>query len=226
TGIYLPDDAQKPFMLKFDVSMMPVINITLSGNISETELREIAEDVSTQLQRIAGVAAVGVAGGVKNQVQINVDLREMANLGITFDQIVLALKAQNINFPVGSVQTEEQKFIVRLVGQYENLEDIRNTIIGKKGTAPVLLRQIADVSWTAAEQVNYTRLNQKNAIFMWVQRRPDANTILVVNNIKNEIKKIKNTLPSSVNLNVFWDSSEIIKRSVKNVAINLILGGL
>ncbi len=224
--IYLPDDAQKPFMLKFDVSMMPVINITLSGNISETELREIAEDVSTQLQRIAGVAAVGVAGGVKNQVQINVDLREMANLGITFDQIVLALKAQNINFPVGSVQTEEQKFIVRLVGQYENLEDIRNTIIGKKGTVPVLLRQIADVTWTPAEQVNYTRLNQKNAIFMWVQRRPDANTILVVNNIKHEIKKIKNTLPSSVNLDVFWDSSEIIKRSVKNVAINLILGGL
>jgi len=224
--VFLPDDAQKPFLFKFDVSMIPILNITLAGDIPETELREIAEDISTRLQRINGVAAIGISGGAKHQVQVTVDLRELAQYGITLDAVALALKAQNINFPVGSVTTPDQKYIVRLIGQYDNLEQIKNTVIGSKGMTPVLLKQIANVTWSPEEVKNYTRLAQKSAMFMWVQRRPDANTIKIADAIKKEIEKIQKTLPQSVNFQVFWDNSNSIKRSVKNVSTNLILGGI
>lgn len=224
--VSLPRDAQKPFLLKFDVSMMPVVNITLAGDIPETELRDIADDVATRLQRINGVAAVGVSGGAKRQVQIVIDLRELAQYNISLDAIAMALKAQNINFPVGSVITPDQKFIIRLIGQYDNIEEIRNTVVGTKGTTPILLRQLAQVNWTSEETKNYARLNKKNAMFMWVQRRPDANTIQVVDAVKAEINKIETSLPPSVKLQVFWDNSQSIKRSIKNVVTNLILGGI
>jgi HAE1 family hydrophobic/amphiphilic exporter-1 len=224
--VSLPTDAQKPFLFKFDVSMIPIVNITLAGDIPETELREIADDVSTRLQRINGVATVGVSGGAKRQVHVTVDLRELAQYNVSLDAVAMALKAQNINFPIGSVTTPDQKYIIRLIGQYDNLDQIRNTVIGAKGATPILLRQIASVVWSAEEVKNYSRLNEKSAMFMWVQRRPDANTIQVADAVKAEMAKIEKSLPPSVSFEVFWDNSDSIKRSVKNVSTNLILGGI
>lgn len=224
--VFLPKDVQKPFIFKFDVSMMPVLNATLYGDISDIELAELAEEVSTRLQRVEGVAAVGVAGAKKPVVQINLDMSAMAQYGITYDQIALSLKSQNINFPVGSVQTQGQKFLIRVVGQYDNLDQIRNTIVGRKGLTPITIRQLGEVVWQPEADDNWTRSNLRKAIFMWIQRRPDANTVIVSDKIKNELKKIKEALPSSVKLEVFWDSSEPIKRSIKNVLMNLFLGGI
>ncbi|MEO0114109.1 MAG: efflux RND transporter permease subunit [candidate division WOR-3 bacterium] len=223
---FLPDDANKPFVVKFDPSMMPVVNLTLTGNIDETELREIGEEIRTSLQRVAGVASVGVAGGAKRQVQITVDLRRLAQAGITNEQFIAALKAQNLNFPVGSVSTKEQRYLVRLIGQYDDLEGIKNTTIGNKGGVPILVRDVATVAWQPKEKKAKVRMNGTNCVFLWVQRRPDANTVSVANAIRSEIEKIKPTLPAGVNLQIFWDSSESIKRSVGNVATNLVLGGL
>lgn len=223
---FLPTDAQKPFLFKFDVSMIPILNITMAGDIPQTELREIAEDISTRLQRINGVAAIGMSGGAKRQVQITIDIRELAQYGVSLDAVAMALKAQNINFPVGSVTTPDQKYIIRLIGQYDNLDQIRNTVVGTKGMTPVLLRQIATVSWSPEETKNYARLYEKSAIFMWVQRRPDANTVKVADAVKAEMLKITQELPPAVDMQVFWDNSASIKRSVKNVSTNLILGGI
>ncbi|MBS4015662.1 MAG: efflux RND transporter permease subunit [Candidatus Latescibacteria bacterium] len=224
--VFLPTDAQKPFLFKFDVSMMPILNITLAGDIPETELREIADDISTRLQRINGIAAVGMSGGAKRQVQVTVDLRELTQYNVSLDAVAMALKAQNINFPIGSVTTPDQKYIVRLIGQYANLDQIRNTVIGAKGSTPILLRQIASVSWSAEETKNYSRLDKKSAMFMWIQRRSDANTIQVADAVKTEMSKIEQSLPPSVSFDVFWDNSASIKRSVNNVTTNLILGGI
>jgi len=223
---FLPDEVNKPFVLKFDPSMMPVVNLTLSGNIDETELREIAEEIRTSLQRVAGVASVGVAGGRKRQVQIIVDLRRLAQAGITNEQFINSLKAQNLNYPIGSVSTKEQRYLIRLIGQYDDLEGIKNTTIGSKGGVPILIRDVATVAWQPEEKSSAVRMNGTSCVFMYVQRRPDANTVSVANAIRAEIEKIKPTLPAGLNLAIFWDSSESIKRSVGNVATNLILGGL
>jgi HAE1 family hydrophobic/amphiphilic exporter-1 len=223
---FLPEDVQKPFIFKFDISMMPVVQMTLSGNIDEAELRQMADDISIGLQRVTGVAAVGIFGGLQNQVQIMVDLRELALTGITLDQFASALQAQNVNFPVGSVSTKEQKYIVRLIGQYDDINQIRNTVIGNKAGVPILARQVANIAWAPEERISYARMNKKNSIFMIIQRRPDANTITVANAVREELAKVKETLPPSVNFDIFWDSSESIKRSINNVATNLILGGI
>ena len=223
---YLPDEAQKPFVLKLESSMMPIIQMTMSGNIPVTELSDIADDVSKALQRIPGVAAVMVIGSRMRQVQIMVDQRELTQAGITLDQFALMLQAQNLNYPVGSVSTKEQKYLLRLMGQYDNLEQIRNTVIGNKGFTPILVRQVADVHWAPEEEKSYVRTNNKNTIYLSVQRRPDANTIKVANDVRSEMDNIKQTLPSSVQFNVFYDSSESIKTSVNDVVKNLFIGGI
>jgi len=222
----MPDEVQKPFVFKISSSVMPIFSMTLSGKIAVTELSDIADDVSKALQRVPGVAAVAVIGARMRQVQITVDQRELTQAGITLDQFATMLQAQNLNYPVGSVSTKEQKYLLRLIGQYDDLGQIRNTVIGNKGFTPILVRQVSDVAWAPEEQKSYARVNNTNTIYMYVQRRPDANTIKVANAVKEEIREINQTLPSSIQLNIFWDNSESIKTSVNNVISNLIIGGL
>lgn len=223
---FLPEDVNKPFVFKFDPSMMPIINLTIAGNIDETELREVAEEIQITLQRVPGVASVGVAGGLKRQVQIMVDIRQLAAAGVTNEQFTAALQAQNINYPIGSVSTKEQRYLIRLIGQYDDLEGIKNTTIGNKGGVPILVRDVAKVAWAPEEQLSHVRLNGQNCVALWVQRRPDANTVSVANAIKAEMEKIKQTLPPGLNLQIIWDSSDTIKKSVGNVTTSLILGGI
>ncbi len=223
---FLPEDINKPFVFKFDPSMMPVVNIALYGDIDETELRDIADDIETRLQRVPGVAAVGSGGGSKRQVQIKIDLRELAAAGITTEQFANALVAQNLNYPIGAIPTQEQRYLIRLIGEYKDLAGIQNTAVGNKGGVPVLVKHVADVSWAPEQRENFVRLNGKSCVFMWIQRRPDANTVSVASAVFAEVEKIKQTLPPGVKFGIFWDSSELIKTSVNNVATNLILGGI
>ncbi len=222
----LPDAAQKPFVFKFDPSLMPVMLMSLSGEIDEMVLADITEDIEKQLQRVSGVASVGIGGVRKRQVQIEIDLRLLAQSGVTVEAFAASLKAQNLNFPVGTISTKDYRYLIRLIGQYENLEEIGNTVIGQKGGVPIRIRDVAKVSWVLEERKAYARLNSKNSIFIWVQRRTDANTVAVARAIRAEVERIRETLPPGVVFNIFWDSSEMITRSVQNVITNLILGGI
>jgi HAE1 family hydrophobic/amphiphilic exporter-1 len=223
----LPDDVQKPFVFKFDPSMMPVLQLGMSSDIDESELADIAEDVAERLQRVPGVAAVNTGGQAVRQVQIELDLREFANSGVTTDAFAMALKAQNLNFPIGTISTEEQRYLIRLIGQYDELDAIRNTVVGaRQDGTPILVRHVARVNWAPEERLESVRMDSDKAIFMWIQRRPDANTIQVSDGLLKEAENIRRDLPPAVELKVFWDSAEPVRNSVNAVAMNLILGGI
>jgi len=223
----LPDDVQKPFVFKFDPSMMPVLQLGMAGEIDETELAEIADEVVERLQRVPGVAAVNMGGQAVRQVQVELDLREFAASGVTTDAFAMALKAQNLNFPIGSISTNDQRYLIRLIGQYDNLDAIRNTAVGaRRDGTPVLVRHVARVSWAPEERDALVRMNGDEAIFLWIQRRPDANTIQVSDALIKEAKKIERDLPPAVDFRVFWDSAQPVRNSVNSVAMNLVLGGI
>ncbi|MBN2464348.1 efflux RND transporter permease subunit [candidate division WOR-3 bacterium] len=223
----LPDDVQKPFVFKFDPSMMPVLQLGMAGNIDETELADIADEVTQRLQRVPGVAAVNMGGQAVRQVQVELDLREFSTSGVTTDAFAMALKAQNLNFPIGTISTKDQRYLIRLIGQYDDLDGIRKTAIGARpdGT-PVLVRDVARVSWAPEEREAFVRMNGEKAIFIWIQRRPDANTIQVSDALIKEAAKIERDLPPAVDFRVFWDSAQPVRNSVNSIAVNLILGGV
>ncbi len=222
----LPDGATKPFILKFDPSMMPVIQMGMYGDVDLMTLRDVAEDFADGLQRAPGVAAVSVAGGTRRQVQIQIDLRELAAAGITNEQLIQTLKTQNLNYPVGAVSHLDRRYLIRLIGEYSNLQAVRNTVIGMKGGAPLLLQDIAEVTWLPEETEARARYDGQNCVFIVVQRRPDANTVRVAQAVKKEIQRLRRTLPAGVDVNIFFDSSLQVNRSISNVTTNIIIGGI
>lgn len=222
----LPDAVQTPFILKLNTSLMPVAQYTLTGDMDNAELRQLADDMSELLQRVPGVASVSVSGGAVRQVHIDVDGRELADAGVTNEALMATLQAQNLNYPVGGISTPDGHYLLRLIGQYDDVEQLRNTVIGVKGMTPILLRTVARVEWGPEELTSAARLNGKDCVFIIIQRRPDANTIQVAQGVAKEMAKIENTLPSGAKVNLIFDSSDQIKKSVSNVASNILIGGI
>jgi len=222
----LPDAASRPAVLKLDASMMPVLQITLYGAVDPLVLRDAADDLADGLQRVPGVATAMVAGGTKRQVQVRVKEEKLLAAGITIDALNLTLRAQNINYPVGRVKSQDKEFLIRLLGEYTDLDEVRNTVVGMKGQSPILLKDIADVSWGPEEVLTVTRFNQGKAIFVVVQRRPDANPVQVAREARTELKRLSGFLPAGVEYQVIFDSSKEITRSISNVVYNILLGGI
>ncbi len=222
----LPAAASRPFVLKLDASLMPVLQIALAGDIDPLTLRDAADDLADGLQRVPGVATVMVAGGTKRQLQINIDQEKLTAAGITIDAINLAIKAQNLNYPVGTITSQDKDYTIRLVGEFTDLDAVRNIVIGTKGTSPVLLKDVADVSWGPEEKLTIARHNGNSCVFLVVQRRPDANTVRVAAATRKELARLTQLLPAGINATILFDSSREITRSISNVIYNILLGGI
>jgi len=222
----LPDGASRPFVLKLDASMMPVMQIGLFGNVDPLTLRDAADDLADALQRVPGVASVIVSGGTRRQLQVKVDLRKLAAAGISIDLLNQTLKAQNLNFPAGSVNSQTREYLIRLIGEYNQPSELANTVVGMKGNAPILLKDIAEVSWGPEEKTSVARYNGGSTVFIVLQRRPDANTVRVATAARKELNRLKSTLPAGADAAILFDSSKEITRSINNVLNNLLLGSV
>lgn len=223
---YLPEDAQQPLIFKFDVSQQPVVMFTIKGNIDPLEMDRIGDDIADRLQRVGGVAASFVESGVMNEVQIVFDYEKLIGIGISPDQVLNILRAQNVNFPLGSVESKTKVYTLRVLGEYKNLDEIRKTVIGNKNGVPILLEQVASVKLGASEPTSITRANNSRAIYGYVQKRTDANTIRVCNNVINEIEQIRTELPPGVGIDIFFNQADFINRSIKSTANTLIIGAI
>ncbi len=222
----LPDAATRPFVLKLDASMMPILQIGLYGDVDPLTLRDAADDLADALQRVPGVASAIVAGGTKRQLQVKVDIQKLTAAGISIDLLNQTLKAQNLNYPAGTVVGNGKEYLIRLIGEYHSPEAVKNTPVGMKGMSPILLKDVAGVTWGAEEQLTVTRYNGENCLFVVVQRRPDANTVRVAAAARQTFEELKRTLPTGISATIFYDSSREIARSINNVFINLLLGSI
>lgn len=223
---YFPEDAEQPLIFKLDPSQQPVVMYNILGKISPLALEEIASDIEDRLQRVSGVAASYAILSTEQEVQIILDPLKLKGTGITSEQIQGVLQLQNLNYPLGNVESGTNVYIVRLVGQYKNIEDIRNTVVGNKDGVPVLLFQVADVQFTTSEQVSISRTNGIPSIYGMVQKRTDANTVNVCNEVVKEIDEIQKELPPGVEIDIMFNQARYIVRSVKSTANTLVLGAI
>ncbi len=224
---YFPDDAENPLIFKFDVSQQPVVMYNLIGDIDEREMNEINEDIADKLQRVEGVAGSFNMGESTKEIQIKLDPVRMRGTGITSEQVMGMLQAQNVNYPLGNIDEGRKVYIVRTVGQYGDLEDIRKTVVGYSAEgAPILLSHIADVDEQIPEQTSISRSNGKKSIWGIVQKRTDANTVQVCNGVIDKMQEIEKELPPGLEISIVFNSADFIIESVKGTFSTLIIGGI
>ncbi len=213
----LPEDADPPILFKFDASAMPIMGIGVEGDMDRVTLRELAQNqLSTRIERVPGVAAVSVEGGLRRQIHVLLTKEKIAALDMSVDRIVSLLRAENENTPLGEIDEGDTTYLLRSQGQYENLDQIRDLVVLTKNGVPVYLKDIAEVKDSTEDLRSFTRINGKPGIRMRVTKQSGENTVAIAQAVRAEIERINREVPN-VRLSLLDDSSVFIERSIAGV---------
>ncbi|MSO62276.1 MAG: efflux RND transporter permease subunit [Acidobacteria bacterium] len=222
----LPEDADPPTVFKFDSTSMPIMGIGVEGDFDAVTLRELAQnDLSPRLERVAGVAAVTINGGLRRQIRVDLSREKLTGLNLSPDRIVQILRTENQNIPLGEINDADRTLLLRSPGQFTNIEEIRNLVVLTRAGVPVYLRDIADVRDTTEDRRSFMRINGTPGIRMQVTKQSGTNTIQIAEGVKREIEKI-NANVDGITLQVLDDQSKFIDRAIGSVTEHAVLGGL
>jgi len=224
----LPEDADPPIIFKFDSSSWPIMTIAVSaeGDMTQVQLREMAERIlSPRLERVNGVAAVTVQGGLRRQIRVDLSKEKITALGLPVDQIVRVLRTENQNIPVGEINEGSLTYLVRSPGQFNNLDEIRNLVVLTREGVPVYMRDIAEVRDGTEDFRQFTRVNGKPGVQMRVTKQSGENTVAISEAVHREVTRINREVPG-VALTVSNDSAVFIEQSIASVREAVMLGSV
>jgi len=237
--LFLPLEASRPLLLRFDPSSEPIVRLGLlykdssdaAGETSEERLkalRRVAEDsVKTDLEAQEGTAAVKVSGGLEDEIQVRVDQQKLSQLGISIDQIASRIRAENVNLSGGRLEEGNQRFLVRTLNEFQSVDEFRDAIVAYVADRPVYLRDVATVERGYKEREAITRVRGQESVELAVYKEGDANTVQVANRIEQRIEALrKNSLPDDIDIVKIHDQSTFISSAVDDVRLAAILGGL
>jgi hydrophobic/amphiphilic exporter-1 (mainly G- bacteria), HAE1 family len=222
----LPEDADPPTIFKFDSNQLPVAQIGIEGDHDPVTLREIAQnEIAPRFERVDGVAAVTVNGGVRRQIHVELSKEKITALNLSVNQIVQTLRQENQNTPLGEIFQGDAMFLVRSQGQFQNLEDIRNLVVMTRDGVPVYVRDIAEVKDTTEQRRSFMLINGKPGVQIQVQKQSGKNTVAVAAAVRAEVERVNREVPG-VKMIVTQDNSVFIERAIKNVQEHAMIGGI
>ena len=224
----LPPGILQPFIVKFDVSNIPVAFVTIAGgNLDERALYDLAfNTIAPQVEQLANVAAATVEGGRIRQININLDPALLQGRGLSILDVVKAVKAANVILPSGNLKAGNLDYNVFTNTQFKTVEPINDVIV--KATAegtPVRVKDLGTVTDSSDIQTNIVRTDGQRSVYLRVNKQPAANTVEVVDALRRAMPKMVG-IPPGVKLGVSFDQSVYIRQSIKNLIEQAIEGSV
>jgi HAE1 family hydrophobic/amphiphilic exporter-1 len=222
----LPTDVKEPVIQKVDPDANAVLWIALYGERSPRDLSTYADEVlKEKLQKVSGVGAVQMPGLRLRQVRLWLDREKMIAHGITAQDITRLLQRENVELPSGRIESATREYSIKVKGELRSVEAFGNLVVGYHKGAAVRLSSIARVEDGMEEKRSIARFNGRNAVGIGIQKQSGTNTVEVVDRVKKELASIRGSLPAGMNLDIAFDQSSFIKRSIHEVQGHLVIGG-
>ena len=208
----LPADILSIDILKFSPSDVNILQVAL---LSETapykELEDWSKKLKERLEKIKTLKNVDNWAFPNQQVRISLNLEKLAQNHIPVTRVFSAIQAQNINIPGGSIEMGSKKFNVKTSGAYENVDEIKNTIVSSAGGKLVFVRDIADVEFNYEDQNYIARLNGKRGVFVTASRKMGTNIFSVEEEMKPVLEQFKKELPKHIRFEQSFDNAESVR---------------
>ena len=254
--LFLPLEASRPLLLRFDPSSEPIVRLGLlckpewtipeSTNedgvvtpaVTKTDpecgsearlkaLRRLAEDrIKSELEAEEGTAAVKVSGGLEDEIQIRVDQQRLSQLGISIGQIADRIRTENVNLSGGRLEEGNQRFLVRTLNEFQSIDEFRDAIVAYVADRPVYLRDVATVEQGYKDREAITRVKGQESVELAVYKEGDANTVQVGQRVARRVESLRSSLPENFEIITVYDQSTFISSAVSDVRLAAILGGL
>jgi multidrug efflux pump subunit AcrB len=211
---------------RLDFASFPILGYSLtSEKVPQTQLWEVATyDIKPRLNRLNGVATVLIQGGQQPEFQITPDPARMLKSRVALQDILDAANHTNLIDSPGLLSRNHQLFLGLVNSQVHSPEEIGDMVIKNVNDVPVRVRDIGTVAPSSAPAYTVVTANGKPAVLVSISRQPDSNTVDVANEVHQEIENLRSSLPAGIDLNVFYDQSNIVRESIASVRDAIIIG--
>ncbi len=222
----LPVEAEPPGIWKFDPNSQEIVSIAVqSSRDLESLTRLLDRDVSRQFEQIPGVGTINVRGGIYRQIRVNIERDRLAAYNLSAAEVRQAISASNVALPGGNVKEGLSDLYVRTQGEYESIDEIRNTVILMREGTPVQVQDVANVEDSYEDLDRIVELDGMPVLRLEIQKQSGANTVAVADEIRAEVDRL-NATRSDIQLTVVSDQSQFIRSSIDNVQNSAIWGSL
>ncbi|MDE7168692.1 MAG: efflux RND transporter permease subunit, partial [Mucispirillum sp.] len=195
----LPDDlTEEPIITEISMSDFPVFVVAISGDMPESDLKKIADDMQDVFEGIEGVLEVELSGARDREILVVFDYERMQSYSLTINDLSNAIRGEHINIPGGSMDIGQGKYLIRIPGEYTNIYDMENIVVTVRDKQPVYLRDVAVIEDSFEDKDSYARINGKQAISVSIKKRSGANILKMADDIKAAIKSAEEEYPPSV----------------------------
>ncbi|MCB0705437.1 MAG: efflux RND transporter permease subunit [Saprospiraceae bacterium] len=222
----LPNDlTTEPEVLEINLSELPILTINVSGSYTNDQLREYAEYLQDRLEDLNEISSVDIKGSLEREVSIEVDLVKMQSLQISFSDIENAVRSENVTMSGGELLTNNFRRTIRIIGEFENVEEIRNLIVKSENQLPVFLKDIAKVEMGFEDRTSIARASSLPVISLDVIKGSGENLLAAADKIKEIIAIAqKDVLPKDLEISLFNDQSVQTRLMVSNLENSIISG--
>ena len=224
----LPEESSDSLVVKFNLVQFPIIIGGITGNMPIVEMKKLVEEeIAPKLQRVDGVASFRIFSADIREILVEIDKTALESRKLSQDQILYALRMGNINLPAGHIVRNNSESVIRTIGEFESLEDIRNTVVSITQTGtPIYIKDVAEVKDALKDNRFQVRIQGRQGLIYTINKRSGANTVSTAQGINKELQKILADLPQELRFYPRMDQSEIILKSIHKTRNNLIVGGL
>lgn len=225
----LPKEAEKPIIAQFKETDRPIMIVALTSSKRTTEaIRKIVDEtVKERLKRVSGIANIEVSGGRERKILVEIDKQKLFTNRLSIERVISMLGLNNIDLLSGEVEEEKTKYLIRTIGTYKTVEDIKNVPVATSEEGSVLrVKDVARVEDSYLEAQTYARMNIKPVVSIYLQKESTANTLKVTALAEKEVENLKRIVPKDVKIIVTSSSAAFIKTAIDNLRKSLYGGAL
>ncbi|RME97090.1 MAG: efflux RND transporter permease subunit, partial [Bacteroidetes bacterium] len=222
----LPNDLdQDPTVLDINLAEIPIVTVNVSGDYSNDELLLYAEYLQDEIESLDEVARAEIKGDLEREVKIDIDLRKMESMEVSFGDVENAIAAENLTLSSGEIVRDGSRRAVRVVGEFESVEELEDLIIKSENFRPIFLRDIAEVTFGYKERTSIARSDGNPVVSLNVIKKQGKNLLSAADKIKAILAKAqREVLPADLSVKLFNDQSENTREQVANLENNIISG--
>ena len=214
----LPDGASLPLIFKFSADDMPIMILAATANESLSALEKILDDqVATPLARVSGVGTVSIAGAPKREIQVYCDPNKLEAYGLTVSTISSLIAAENRNVPSGTIDIGSNAYALRVEKEFSDPSQMADIVVAHVQGKTIYLRDVARVVDGVEEKYQESYINGIQGAQIIIQKQADANTVNVIEGVKEELGKIQKSLPSDIEIRTVIDSSDNILNTLDSL---------
>jgi CzcA family heavy metal efflux pump len=223
----LPQDADEPIITEINIADLPIVLISISGDLSPVQLKVIADEVQDALEATPGVLKVEMSGDLEREIRLEFNPDRLAQYSLTIPEILALIPSENVNISAGGLETPGTKFNVRIPAEFVTPEEVDTLILTVRDGRPIYLADVASVRYTFKDRTTFSRLNGADTITLSVSKRVGTNAVRVSDHIKAVVAEAQKRVPASVRFDITYDMSKMVRSTVadleNNIAAALIL---